>query len=501
MKKRRQTTNDGFNQSRMTGGWHRSIGLLCLALTAAIAAPAQDQQPAPDAVVFKTLASFNGTNGTYPELGLVQGLDGNFYGTGFFGGDASNDGTVWKMTPDGTLTAIYTFCSLPNCTDGALPNQNGILALGTDGNFYGMAAGVGGANGDGTIFKITPSGTLTTLYNLTSFNEAASNGVIRGTDGNFYGSNPIGGNNIFKITPAGAYSVLYTFCSQPNCTDGTYPTNPLLSGADGNLYGTTVGGGANGYGTIFKLTPSGKLTTLHSFDTDVFGYEYCVNGYCAPMVQASNGNFYGTTSSGGTNFYAPLGAGAGTFFEITPAGAFRTLYNFCSQPNCADGALPEVFVQATDGNFYGVTSNGGSTDQGTLFKIDAAGTLTTLHNCGFGDCAYPTGLIQATNGTFYGVDVGGGCCNGGTVFSLSVGLGPFVETLPASAKAGATIKILGANLTGATAVSFNGVTAAFTVKSRTLISATVPTGATSGFVTVTTPSGTLQSNVKFHVRP
>ena len=181
-----------------------------------------------------------------------------------------------------------------------------------------------------------------------------------------------------------------------------------------------------------------------------------------------------------------------------------TLYSFCSQTDCTDGVGPVAgLVQTTNGDLYGTTS--GSPDCcGTVFKITQSGMLTTLYSfCSQSGCADglapDAGLVQATNGDLYGTTNGGGANNDGTVFSLSVGLGPFVETLPTSGSAGAAVKILGTNLTGATSVSFNGVGAVFEVVSSSEITATVPTGATTGSVQVVTPNGTLSSNVPFRV--
>jgi uncharacterized repeat protein (TIGR03803 family) len=255
-------------------------------------------------------------------------------------------------------------------------------------------------------------------------------------------------------------TTLYTFCSQPACADGSNPSAPLIQGADGNLYGTTSGGGTN-----CPLPPG-------------------LTSYC------------------------------GTVFEITPQGALTTIYNFCPETDCTDGGQPEgPLVQGTDGNLYGTTSTGGVDGGGTIFRLTAQGELTTLYNFDYGSfpSSFSLAVVQATNGDFYGATYGGGItgeagtdCDGycGTLYSLSVGLGPFVETLPTSGKVGAQIKILGTDLTGATSVSFNGVEAPFEVISHSLISATVPEGATTGFVTVTTSAyTTLKSNARFQVRP
>jgi uncharacterized repeat protein (TIGR03803 family) len=380
-------------------------------------------------------------------------------------GGANNGGTVFKITPSGTLTTLYSFCSQSGCTDGQYPYAG--LTQAANGDFYGTT-GCGGANagtfcaGAGTVFKITPSGTLTTLY---------------------------------------------SFCSQSGCTDGIDPFAGLVQATNGYLYGTTVSGGANSKGgTVFKITPSGALTTLYSFCSQ----SGCTdgNGPVAGLVQATNGDLYGTTGYGGANTNPDVPYGGGTVFKITPSGKLTTLYSFCSQSGCTDSALPgAALIQATDGNLYGTTvydncaSNGCA---GTVFKITPSGALTTLYSfCSQSGCTDgstpPAGLVQATNGDLYGTTELDGANGDGTVFTLSVGLGPFVETLPASGNVGAAVKILGTNLTGATSVSFNSTAAVFTVISPSLITTTVPAGATTGKVQVVTPGGTLSSNVPFRM--
>jgi uncharacterized repeat protein (TIGR03803 family) len=399
------------------------------------------------------------------------------------------------------------------------------LVQGADGGLYGATL-EGGANDDGTLFEVTPNGTLTTLYNFCSQRgcsdgESPYGGLVQATDGNFYGTTTAGGANptctasncgtVFRISPSGALTVLYSFCSQSNCTDGTTPYAGLVQATDGSFYGTTYAGGANDLGTVFKITSSGVLTTLYSFCSQ----SACTDGSGpeAGLVQATDGNFYGTTIAGGTHDVV-CGGGCGTVFKITPSGMLTTLYSFCSQSGCADGDGPyAALVQGTDGNFYGVTIRGGDNavyNAGTVFKITPSGTLTTLYifcskSSSRSSCADGTGpsaaLFLDTNGNFYGTTSGGGTSNVGTVFSLSVGLSPFVETEPTSGKVGKTIRILGTNLTGATSVDFNDTAAAFTVDSKSFITATVPTGASTGSVTVTTPSRTLKSNKRFIVTP
>jgi uncharacterized repeat protein (TIGR03803 family) len=224
----------------------------------------------------------------------------------------------------------------------------------------------------------------------------------------------------------------------------------------------------------------------------------------AGLVQGTNGDFYGTTAYGGNGGGCPFpNIGCGRLFKITPGGAPTTLYSFCSQIGCPDGEYPYAgLIQATNGEFYGTTVSGGNAGEGssTIVKISPNGTLTTLYTFDGTQGIYPdAGLIQATNGDFYGTTQEGGTYDVGTIFSLSVGLGPFVETQTASGKVGAAVKILGNNLTHATSVGFNGASAVFTVVSSSEITTTVPTGAATGTVQVVTPNGTLSSNVPFRV--
>jgi uncharacterized repeat protein (TIGR03803 family) len=483
------------------------------------------------AQTFKTLASFDGTNGLMPFGSLLQGVNGNLYGTTSLGALGINCdfqafqsgcGTVFEVTPAGKLTTLYSFCSQTNCTDGAYPY--GSLVQGVNGNFYGTTFyGAAGTycfiQGCGTAFEITPAGKLIRFYDFCSQINCTdgsnpSGGLVQATNGSFYGttydSGANGAGTVFKITPAGKLTTLYNFC--PNglsCTEGGYPQAGLVQGTNGNFFGTTTQGGANGfsYGTVFEMTPAGILTTLYNFCSQ----PNCTDGDFSKggLVQATDGNFYGNTLTGGAN-------GAGTVFKITPAGKLTTLYSFCSQANCADGGTPyNGLVQATNGNFYGTTSQGGANGEGgTVFEITPAGKLTTLYsfcsqtNCTDGSLPF-VGLIQDTNGNLYGTTASGGdiTCNFGapygcgTVFSISIGLGPFVKTLPGAGKVGGEVEILGNKLTGATGVTFNGKPAQFTVKSATQILSHVPSGATTGYVGVTTPTGVLTSNVPFNVIP
>jgi uncharacterized repeat protein (TIGR03803 family) len=230
----------------------------------------------------------------------------------------------------------------------------------------------------------------------------------------------------------------------------------------------------------------------------------------SPDGDCTNGDLYGTTLFGGVNNACGF-PGCGTVFKITREGVLTTIYSFCSQPGCVDGALPYAgLTQGTDGNLYGTTWQGGNGNEacyegcGTVFRISREGALTTLYSfCSQPGCmdgsSPQAGLVQATDGNFYGTTYDGGTDGEGTVFSLSMGLGPFVTFVHSAGKVGQTGGILGQGLTGTTSVMLNGIPASFTVVSDTFIRATVPAGATTGYVTVTTPSGMLTSNVPFHV--
>ena len=470
---------------------------LCLAVMATVSS----------AQTFTALADFNGTDGATPEGTVVQGIDGNFYGVApeggenYFGACVDGCGTVFKMSPSGTLTTLYTFCSETNCADGQNPYA---LVEGSDGNFYGTTAG-GGSNGKGTVFELNPpSGLLTQLYSFCSQTNCADGegpyaAMVEGTDGNLYGTTEYGGANgkgtVFTITPSGTLTTLYSFCSASGCADGESPLAPLVGATDGNFYGMTDSGGSSGYGTVFEITPSGTLTTLYSF---------CSASGCADgadpydgLVEGTDGNFYGMTYEGGANNY-------GTVFKMTSAGTLTTLYSFCSASGCSDGANPYYgsLVEGTDGNFYGTTEDGGANNYGTAFKITPSGTLKTLYSFDQTDGYYASGLIQAVSGAFYGTTADGGASGDGTVFSLSVGRRPFVEALPYWGEVGNTVGFLGQGFTSSTTVSFNGTKSpTVKVQSGIYLTATVPSGSSTGFVTVTTSGGTLKSNQKFRVMP
>lgn len=387
-----------------------------------------------NAQTFTTLATFNGANGDGPYYGsLVQGPNGNFYGTTTTGGDivtsCSNGlgfdcGTIFELTPGGSLTTLYTFCSQINCADGFVPYSG--LTLGSDGNFYGTTS-FGGANfTGGTIYKITPAGQFITLHSFCAQLNCPDGsypiaGPVQASNGNFYGTTLQGGTYnqgvIYQISPAGKYKVVHSFCAQTNCTDGTSTFAGLMQASNGQLYGTTASGGANGAGTVFTITPAGKFRTLHSFAFTDGSSPFSV------LVQTSNGAIYGTTLSGGLR-------NDGTVFQMTATGKLKTIYNFCVAAYCSDGASPAAgLIAGANGGLYGTTESGGMNLRGNIFEITPSGRLKTIYsfcsqaNCADGDTPF-AGVVQASDGTLYGTTYLGGDLSCGTptgcgvVFSL-----------------------------------------------------------------------------------
>jgi uncharacterized repeat protein (TIGR03803 family) len=478
--------------------------LLTLALTfAAITGSLEVRTQAQ--IVTTNLADFSySKNGSRPVAAVVQATDGNFYGVTEAGGPTNGNGTFFRMTPSGKLTDLYDFCSQAHCADGIGPYAAPVL--GSDGNFYGVTtyggAVAAAATGSGTFYKMTLWGKITTLYTFcrskTCPDGQYPTGLILGTDGNFYGATVQGGQfnhgEIFSISSTGALRVMHSFCTSAKCVDGAYPQFPPIQGSDGNFYGT-AGGGTAGVGVVYELTSAGVYKVLHSFCADAS----CLDGWPpTQIVQDAKGNIFGTAQTGGTS-------DSGTVFEITSKHQFKVLHSFD-----VDGDNPGVGVTlANDGNLYGSAEGPESSEGGgILFKITPAGVFTQLHMFTFCDT---TGYIplspltQGTNAVFYGTtlfggnDSLGGCSGDGTIYSLSDGLSPFVKTVPVGGKVGNTVLILGNGLRGTTSVKFNGVKASFTVKSDTYIQATVPADATTGIVSVVTPTRTLNSNPQFVV--
>jgi uncharacterized repeat protein (TIGR03803 family) len=405
--------------------------------TAALALPAFG---AKGVVGLTTLHTFGtSTDGALPDAALVQGSDGYFYGTTENGG-AHDAGTVFQISSNGILTTLYSFSG---GDDGGYPS--GALVQGGDGNFYGTTSAEGdttnfsdpwgyGAPGWGTVFKISANGALTTLYTFTGLADGGGpNGLIQGSDGYFYGTTGLG--TVFQISSTGTFSTL-------GYPDGD-PGAGLVQGSDGYFYGTTLNGGTSaagenpGYGTVFKIATNGSLATLYSFTGGNDG-----GNPFAGLVQGSDGSFYGTTLYGGIT-YVTFNNGCGTIFKISTNGSLTTLHLFTGGK---DGGNPYAgLVRGGDGNLYGTTYYGGKITPtyrfgyGTVFKINTDGSLTNVYSfTGLNDGDSPNGLIVGSDGSFYGttqgaIDVGEVGTQAGTVFRLTIAPDPELTLIPSEA--------------------------------------------------------------------
>lgn len=356
-------------------------------------------------VTLTTMVSFGGTNGANPGAGLVQGKDGNFYGTTVVGG-TNGYGSLFQLTLSGTFATLISFDRTNN---GANPGAT--LVQGSDDAFYGTTE-AGSSNNNGTIFKVTAGGTLITLVSFNGTNGALPHApLMQGQDGKFYSTTEIGGANqdgtAFQMLTNGTLTSLASFDHNHS---GSSPCAGLVQAADGNFYGAAFLAGTNGHGAMFRLATNGTLTTLYSFTGGGDG----ANPF-AGLTQGADGMLYGTTFSGGTNGY-------GTVFKMTTNGTLTRLVSFAG----TNGAYPQAaLLLASDGNFYGTTKNGGVfTNCGTVFKLTTNGTLTTLASFNGTNGAHPLGLVQALDGSFYGTTADGGASDYGTVFRLNIGAPP-----------------------------------------------------------------------------
>jgi uncharacterized repeat protein (TIGR03803 family) len=315
------------------------------------------------------LYSFQGTDGSYPETALTIGPDGNLYGTTSTGGTAGY-GTFFEITTAGAFTSLHSFGDGAVQSDGNVPLAS--LLLANDGNFYSTTQ-MGGAYGDGTVYEITTAGTVTILhsFNGASTTIDGSNpvaGLVQGKDGNLYGTTSAGGtaNNgtVYSITTAGAETVLHWFGSKAG--DGANPNAALIQGTDGYFYGTTSAGGttatsstAVGDGTVFRISNTGVIAILHNFGDGTITNDG--QNPAAALYQATNGDFYSTTVLGGLN-------GLGTIYQIASNGTVTILHAF---GGTKDGSNPEQgLLLGSDGNFYGTTSAGGTADVGTVYSTN-----------------------------------------------------------------------------------------------------------------------------------
>lgn len=353
--------------------------------------------------VYTVLKHFNYTpDGGNSYGSVIQAKDGNLYGMTYWGG-SKGSGTIFKITTAGVFTVLRHLTSL---TDGA--SARGDLVQGTDGFLYGVTSG-GGANYNGTIFKISTSGTFTVLKALTGGTEGGNptGSLIQATDGSFYGlnTNASGGFNgsIFKITSTGTLTVLKKFTL---ATEGGYPAGSLFQNTDGALYGLTTQGGQNFSGTLFKITTAGVFSVISHFNGAHHGY--------TPYEQLTSGKdsaLYGVTNKGGLYNY-------GTIFKM--CGGTTTVLRHLNK--ATDGGNPAgSLLQGSDGNLYGTTQTGGTNGSGTIFKVTRTGTFTVLrHLKATTDGGAPLGpLTQGTDGFIYGMNSTGGTGNAGTIFKIS----------------------------------------------------------------------------------
>jgi uncharacterized repeat protein (TIGR03803 family) len=538
----RQTVNYFGVASKLNLSASLSLSLAAL-LIAVTALPARAQLSELYAFQYNAATTSNYPDGAIPMAELIQGADGNYYTTTEIGGAGTcpgevedqipGCGAVVKITPAGVLSVLYSFpydTSTSTAPDGWFPQAG--LVQGKDGNFYGVAAegGTGGEacadttglSGCGTVFKLTKTGTLTVLHSfcggsgcgsLTTDGAEPTGRMVFGANGDLYGTTQVGGlfngfynqGTIFRITTSGAYTVLHVFSGNFGSTpDGANPAAGLILGSTGDFYGTTAAGGASKDGTVFKMTPAGTVTLLHSFTGSSDG-----SMPIGALVQASDGNLYGTCYSGGAN-------GTGTVFRITTKGAFTKIYDFAAEAAPGNiGNFPKAgLIQASDGNLYGTAWEGGAFEvTGTVYQLTLAGvgTLEASFDASTTGFAPLGALLQGSDGRLYVTLQNDGGENSddvqdqGAISVLDLGLDPpkpgAFEFSPIKGLVGAKITLRGSAFVGTTVVTFNGTSAASVVDASGYITATVPPGATSGPITVTNAGGTTTSKSSFTVLP
>ncbi len=453
---------------------HRNFLLLAILTLAVAMSPAQAQ-------IYADLFEFDGANhgccSAYPAM-LAQGRDGNLYGTALTGG-SSGHGTIFKVTTSGALATLFSF----DFTHGSGPQ--GGLSMGLDGNFYGTTY-QGGVNSLGTIFQITPTGTFTLLYSFSNTTDGAypRTPPVPAPDGNLYGATGNGTvPTAYKITPSGTFTKLATLPAQSYA--------PMTLGVDGKLYGTTLYGGTFNRGTAFSMTTKGVVKIIHSFDDPTGALPY------SRLLQASDGSFYGTASIGGTS-------SGGVVFKLTPSGTYTVLFNFSTSASANGFNSFAGLVQGSDGFLYGVTQNGGANNFGGIFKIKTNGaSFAVVHSFDKTQGSAPNSTpILHTNGKIYGLTQGGGATNQGVFYSLDASLKPFATDFVIwSGKVGTSIEVLGQGFSSASGVLFGSGPGTFLVSSDTYMTATVAAGGTTGAVTIQEPSGNLVSPQKFKVIP
>lgn len=413
-------TKSGQSWARWAGARHAakaSVLLLASVVSWLVLAPG-----ARAGVVFTTLHSFNGTNGAVPEATLVEGRDGWLYGTTLAGGtndaEIGGRGTVFRISTNGEFGTLVNL-AYPT---GSNP-QSGLLQA-EDGCFYSVSD-YGGEVGAGVVYRLSPTGVFTTVCSLDWTNGGYPHGLTDGADGWFYGTAIHGGadvgsvGTVFKVSTNGDLVTLASF----HGADGAHPQAPLLRAADGNFYGTTVDGGHSGkWGTLFRITPTGALTTLVSFAGGNGAHPM------SALVQDMDGNIYGTTLAGGLGFANSPYTGNGTVFKYSPQGEFSTLHFFKGYPD--DGSQPSFagFCLGLNGEWIGTTERGGSHGSGAIYALASNGDTRLLYSFSERDYASgvnsdgaepAAGLVRATDGCFYGVAMSGGQYGLGTIFRFS----------------------------------------------------------------------------------
>ena len=359
--------------------------------------------------------AFSGAEGACPCGALVTAADGSFYGTTASGG-AFDAGVVFRVTSDGAFTLVRSLTGDPEAAQPrpsvfqGLANPRASVIVGTDGNLYATTS-AGGTADLGAVIKIDRSGGVTQLYSFTGNGDGGqpTTALVQATDGSFYGGTGFGQspsvntNVLFRVAPNGTFTKLHLL---DFVSDGQIPS-ALIQAMDGNLYGTTRFGGPAGLGTVFRMTTTGVFSTLHVFTGGADGASSM-----ASLVQATDGDFYGTTAAGGAS-------GLGTVFKMTPAGVVTILHAFAGG---SDGSSPRApVIQGSDGNLYGTTTLGGAGDVGTVFKLTLGGSaLTVLHSFRHKDGSTPHApLVQAPDGNFFGTTTYGGALGVGTIFKMT----------------------------------------------------------------------------------
>jgi uncharacterized repeat protein (TIGR03803 family) len=359
---------------------------------------------------FSTLVNFPSSSkkGPFNPNSLTIDSAGNLYGLSTLGGTYGG-GTLFKVTPKGVLSVLYSFGG----TDTSGFQPYGSVIRDSEGDFYGETF-LGGTSNYGTIFKITPPGKETTLYSFSQeLSVEGGSSMTRDSAGNLYGYNFNGNGSVFELATEGTYRTLYAFCSLANCTDGAQPAGgPIIR--NGKLYGmTSLGGtntcGAETCGTVFEMDTSGNETILHNFAGGTDGYDPPYK-----LTQDAAGNLYGATGAGGAH-------GWGTLFKITPSGQESVLYAFCAQSQCTDGASPgSPLVLDTAGNIFGTSAGTGvgPNQYGLVYKITSGGVETTLHDA-TGPAGVGSTLVMDKAGNLYGDTWGGGPSHTGNIYKLT----------------------------------------------------------------------------------